>query len=304
MTSKIIATNVLNIYSQPSTDSTLDSQATSGAQVIVRDEKNGLSLIETEDRFQGWVLNDHLAPEWDDTDYFKTSVATLFADVYPKPDPSTELLTKLTVGTKVIVAHRAEVDDWVPILLPNQTTGYVHRVSLNMTHDGSIASSKNLDSNAERATDVRDLKRKVLKAVGIQAIGVGKRFIGTPYLWGGTTPFGIDCSGFVQLSYRLSGVQLLRDAYLQLKDRRFMPIEEGKAFDEADFQPGDLLGFRRPGAERAITHIGMALGDERFLHSSGGIGVHIDPRDTEKYKREFVRAIRISPDADLAIDAA
>lgn len=304
MSKKIVAANVLNIYAEPSTESILDSQATSDARIAVLEEKDGLSRIETEDRYQGWALTDHLAPEWDDADYFKTSVATLFAEIYPKPDSSSDMLTKLVVGTKVVVAHRAEIGDWVPILLPSQVVGYVHRVSLNMTHDNSLASPKDLAEKPERAVDVRDLKRKVLQAAGVQAIGVGKRFIGTPYLWGGTTPFGIDCSGFVQLSYRLSGIQLLRDAYLQLKDRRFMPIEEGKPFDQADFQPGDVLGFRRAGAERSVTHVGMALGDERFLHSSGGVGVHIDTRNTEKYMREYVGAIRISPDADLAIDAA
>ena len=62
---------------------------------------------------------------------------------------------------------------------------------------------------------------------------------------GGTTPFGLDCSGLTQLAYKLSGVQLLRDAGLQFEDRRFERVEPDKTFDEADFEPGDLVMFRK-----------------------------------------------------------
>ena len=163
------------------------------------------------------------------------------------------------------------MDDWVPLILPDRTTGYTHKISLNMTHDGAIAGPDLLDQKARRAIDLQGLKRQVLAAVGAQASRVAMRFIGTPYVWGGSSSFGVDCSGLTQIAYKLSGVQLLRDAELQWHDRRFVRVDEGNPFAEADLAAGDLVAFSKSGDGRA-THIGIACGDGRFIHSSAGRG--------------------------------
>ena len=304
MTRALVAINVAPLYREPSSSSELVTQAVCGASVEVQETRDGFCLVATEDRYRGWVALERLVPPWDDSDHLKTSVATLFAEVYPGPDPTGEMLTKLVVGARVAVAHRPEVGDWVPIVLPDKQTGYVHQVCLNVNHGEAGESGADLvDQKARRALNVHDLKRRVIKAVGRQAVGVGKKFIGTPYLWGGCTPFGLDCSGFVQLAYKLSGVQLLRDAGLQFEDQRFVRIEAGKALDEVDLAAGDLALFRKQ-KDGPVTHVGMALGDGRFIHSSGGIGVHIDPCTHPKYLETYTGAVRLSPDADLAVEAA
>jgi hypothetical protein len=299
----LVTQNVVDLFGDPSSDGKLVTQAISGARVTVRHEQEDFSFVDLEDRYQGWIATERLTPAWDDTDYLKTSIATLLADVFTEPNPAGEMLTKLVVGSKVTVAHRPESGDYVPILLPDRQLGYIHRLCLNMTHEGPGGGPDLIDEKARRALDITALKRRVIEAVGQQAVSVGKRLIGTPYLWGGCTPFGIDCSGFTQLSYKLSGMQLLRDASLQFQDRRFRPVEAGKPFAEAELAAGDLVTFHRK-QDGPITHIGMALGDGRFLHSSGGRGVHIDPCDTPRYVEMYAGAIRISPDADLAIEAA
>lgn len=303
MTRALVAVNVAGLHREPSSSSELVTQAVSGAVVSGRDARDGFRLVTTGDRYGGWVAEERLAPAWDDSDFLKTGIATLFAEVYPEPDAESEMLTKLVVGTRVAVAHRPEVGDWVPILLPDKQVGYVHQVCLNVTHGEAGGGAELLDQKARRAINVQDLKRRVIEAVGQQAVGVGKKFIGTPYLWGGCTPFGLDCSGFVQLAYKLSGVQLLRDAGLQFEDRRFVAVESGKALDEAEFAPGDLIMFRRR-ADGPVTHVGLALGEGRFVHSSGGLGVHVDPCALPKYRETYTGAVRLSPDADLAVEAA
>lgn len=97
-----------------------------------------------------------------------------------------------------------------------------------------------------------------------------KSFLNVPYLWGGRTHFGIDCSGFVQAVYRLQGITLKRDAYLQ--------AEHGKTVDFLqEAKLGDLAFFDN--AEGRITHVGMMLNNEQIIHASGK--VKIEKIDTQ-----------------------
>lgn len=91
------------------------------------------------------------------------------------------------------------------------------------------------------------------------------RFEGAPYQWGGITPWGTDCSGLVQTAYGLHGFAFPRDAWQQAE--RGAPVSA----DPEALAPGDLLFFSGPG-ERRITHVGIALGDARMVHSAIGRG--------------------------------
>jgi cell wall-associated NlpC family hydrolase len=91
-----------------------------------------------------------------------------------------------------------------------------------------------------------------------QVLETAKRFLGLPYLWGGTTPLGIDCSGFCQLAYHLHGVSLLRDSSIQYTQPGLLPVEK------EGLEPGDLVFFGR----KAITHVGMVLGSGEFIHAT------------------------------------
>lgn len=87
-------------------------------------------------------------------------------------------------------------------------------------------------------------------------------YIDCPYLWGGKSPFGIDCSGFVQMVYKLGGYQLQRDASQQAK--------EGVAVATvAEARPGDLAFFHN--AQGRITHVGMLVEEGKIIHASGRV---------------------------------
>ncbi len=97
-----------------------------------------------------------------------------------------------------------------------------------------------------------------------------RRFLGVPYLWGGTTSCGFDCSGFVQTVFRICGYRLPRDASQQAS------LGSDVAFPE-EARPGDLAFFGDE--ENKITHVGIVLANGYILHESGD--VHIDKLDQE-----------------------
>jgi len=108
---------------------------------------------------------------------------------------------------------------------------------------------------------------------------LAKTYINTPYLWGGRTHFGIDCSGLTQILYRMKGISLKRDASLQ--------AQQGHAVNSlAQARLGDLAFFHNTAGK--IVHVGILLGKEQIIHASGK--VKIDSIDnTGIYSEELKR---------------
>jgi cell wall-associated NlpC family hydrolase len=106
------------------------------------------------------------------------------------------------------------------------------------------------------------------------------RFLGTPFVWGGTTPAGFDCSGFVQHVFAMMNVALPRTADYQFADGRHV---------SGPLRPGDLVFFHTyaPGA----SHVGIYLGDGRFVHASRPF-VHVSRLRDPYYASRYVGATR------------
>ena len=95
-------------------------------------------------------------------------------------------------------------------------------------------------------------------------INIAFQFLNTPYLWGGRTPFGIDCSGFTQLVYKLCGYSLLRDAKDQATQGEVLSFIE-------ESEPGDLAFFDNE--EGTITHVGIIMNDYNIIHAHGKVRI-------------------------------
>ncbi|MDA7716744.1 C40 family peptidase [Flavobacteriaceae bacterium] len=87
------------------------------------------------------------------------------------------------------------------------------------------------------------------------------KFLNSPYLWGGRTPYGIDCSGFTQQVYKLNGFQLSRDANQQ--------VIQGKEIILEDAKPGDLAFF----GEDGISHVGIIMNSNKIIHAFGSVRI-------------------------------
>ncbi len=123
--------------------------------------------------------------------------------------------------------------------------------------------------------------------------GTAVLFLNAPYLWGGRSLFGIDCSGLVQLIYKICGIVIPRDASQQ--------IEYGRALSFiSEARPGDLAFFAKP--DEGISHVGMILDDDKIIHASGKVRIdsfdHQGIFNTEKQDySHFLRVIhRYLPD--------
>ena len=95
---------------------------------------------------------------------------------------------------------------------------------------------------------------------------VYQEYLDTPYLWGGKSAFGIDCSGFVQQVYKMFGIKLLRDAYLQAEQG--VPVQ-----NLAQSKLGDLAFFKNENGR--IVHVGMLLENHKIVHASGNVRIDI-----------------------------
>ncbi len=113
---------------------------------------------------------------------------------------------------------------------------------------------------------------------------VAMRYLNSPYLWGGRSPLGIDCSGFMQVVFRFAKIELKRDAYQQAEQGTVLNFIE-------EAQPGDLAFFGN--TEGKIIHVGMVLKDQRIIHASGKVRIDkldhfgIYNTDTKKYSHQL-----------------
>lgn len=245
----VILSAVENMYSGPDASKDVVSQALLGQVVSVVEEKDGFARIETPDRYLGWVpaaalfaYRDPAAPRYARGGAV-ADVTALMANLYRDPSVTTArpkaqapLGTRLEVDAAATLPAGTEAKRWIAVRLPDGEGAYVQR--------GDVR----IGNGAETTAAV----------TGADLVATARRFLGAPYLWGGMSFHGVDCSGLVSRVYAAHGIDLLRDADIQFTDPRAQAVER------AALRPGDLVFF---GAKK-ITHVGIYAGDGRFISAT------------------------------------
>lgn len=210
---------------EPRDASELVDQVHYGETLSVLDGRGDWSYVQAEDHYFGWVRTAEDLEAFPSRHSGFRIVAVPLANTHERPQGTSKLLDRLPAGAWLPIHDQIE-DGWM--WLPSDS--WILLEDTVLYHE--------LPQRPPTADDL---------------LATAEAFLGVPYLWGGTTALGMDCSGYVQQVYRLNGIRLDRDADQQAMEGR--PVDQARA--------GDLLFF----GDARVTHVGMSTGDGMFFHA-------------------------------------
>jgi len=247
----LVTLSVINIRKLPDHRAEMVSQAVLGTPVRILKSQSGWLLVQTPDHYLGWTESSSVETmtitamaEWKRSDRVITTLNTGW--IYSSPSGS-GITGDFVAGC--ILERKGEISGFTHVRLPDGREGYINR--------GSV-------------TDFNKWRRDV-RCTGDNLIRYASTFNGLPYLWGGSSSKGFDCSGFSQSVYYLNGIILFRDASLQELHGMKVDISEGYGL----LKPGDLLFFgTKENSKLHITHVAIYIGDSEYIHSSGRVKIN------------------------------
>lgn len=243
----VVTVSVAVMKTKPSHPSELGNQLVMGMVVKMLKSESGWYFVQSlDDRYLGWMEPSHLAlMTKDQADAIgrgsRTMVTSLFAFVRERPSPDGAPVCDLVVGDVLSTTGRSA--GWIAVQLPDGRKGFV-------------ADADATDYQAWKAS------RKITPEAIEQT---ARRFMGVPYLWGGTSAKGFDCSGYLKTVFRLNGLELQRDTDQQANEGVAVPTDN----DFAEVRKGDALFFGPRAGVTRITHTGIYLGGKLFIHCAG-----------------------------------
>lgn len=268
----IVHLSVANIRSQPKHSAELATQATMGTPLKVLKQSDSWYLVQTPDRYISWVDAGGitLVDKQEMENWYSSQKAVFtppYGFVFEEPNENNRL-SDLTAGNILQVSEKG--DAFHQVMLPDGRVGYVPSSSM-VLYDEWIASRTTSPSNL---------------------IHTARGMMGVPYLWGGTSTKGVDCSGFTKTIFFLNGKIIPRDASQQIHEGEEVDTE--KNWDNLEI--GDLLFFGIPATKETterVVHVGMWIGNQSFIHSRGMVRISsFDPNSPDFDEYELNRYLR------------
>lgn len=258
------------VREQPTHKAQMVTQLIFGEDYVVIETQNDWCLIQCRhDNYQGWIPEGQVFYLPDDLNaQYLERYSTITPSYFHIHAPHTGNIIRLSPGSKL------------PFYMPDkQLFNY-------QTNWIEILDNKLIHQNANTQT-IYGTKQSMLAAMS--------QFYGTPYLWGGRTIWGIDCSGLTQIAFRLLGIHLPRDAYQQAES------DLGKTINTlSKTQACDLAFFSSTANQERITHVGILLSPQKILHASNYVqtdmldktGIYKLTNTTQKHYTHYLKCIK------------
>lgn len=274
----VVNVSVCNMRSEPKHSAELATQALLGASLRVWKREGDFYLVQSPDDYFGWLddggfqlMNETELENWQDANKLMVTSDMVFA--YEKPEVTSQKTTDLVAGNMVqFLEHQGHFNK---IRLPDGRTCF-------LKNDDAMPLDTWLKTRHPNAENI---------------LATAREMMGRPYLWGGTSGKGMDCSGFTKMAYFLNGIQLPRDASQQVNAGEVVKTDTSSL---KNLQPGDLLFFGRsatPEKKERITHVAMYLGDGKIIHASDRVKIESlvrgDSNFVEDRLKTFVRSRRM-----------
>lgn len=259
----VINEPIVDVFRSASTTSERVTQTLFAQQVKIITETSGWSKVEVTDGYIGWVDSSKIDKKFSSITPEIIIIESQSKNIYSSMN-GTSPITKLTLGTELYLIKKT--DNWYEVALPMNTSGWIENTETLRLQAGT----------------------HIPKTKGAEFVNTAEKFLGVPYLWGGVGAGGIDCSGLTYISSRVNGVDLPRDAQPQ-----YDAIPTSITPNTTDMKPGDLVFFSTYIGSQAITHVGIYIGNNQFLESSGSEGVVITSLSTQYYKDRLVGVKRV-----------
>ncbi|MDZ7263699.1 MAG: C40 family peptidase [candidate division KSB1 bacterium] len=267
----LICVSVGQLRRHPDVIYEIISQALLGTEVrILKIEDRFWAYCQLDDGYLGWMMlssikvgDSAFVAQWRQSD--RLIVTSNYGQIWAERKEQTISVSDVVRGN--LLLNLGQKRGWNRVQLPDGRSGYI-RSNLVMEEKKYFARSQPTPS---------------------ALVNLAFQFIGIPYLWGGRSTKGFDCSGFTQTLYQLHGLSLPRDANMQVK------IGHAVALDDSlqNLKTGDLLFFGRDLDH--ITHVGMYIGKGKFIHADGWVHINsFNPTDEDysRYRRRGLQAAR------------
>lgn len=258
----VIINSVANIRTTKGDASELTTQALLGTPVKMLKKVGAWYLVQTPDNYIAWINNGEIIIK-DQTAYNnwlsipKIMYTETYGKSYSESNANSIMVSDLVAGD--ILAVKGEQNNYYKVEYPDGRKAFV---------------AKNESKPyLEWLANLNPTEKSLVKT--------SKELMGLPYLWGGTSPKGVDCSGFTKTIYFLNGVIIPRDASQQVHEGEL--IDEEK--DYSKLKVGDLLFFGRitPEGKEKVVHVGMWIGNNEFIHSSGRVKINSMDKNAANY---------------------